>query len=228
MKEKIKNFLLKKRIKILKSKKGFSLLEVLIAVAIIGIISAIAIPQFADQRKNAARVASDTSASNVIKAFSNCLVLQGFSSCNTLSKIGIACPAGSNCTQHPGTGVFCVDLKRGTAQNKDDFNICVEMQSDGGALRTYGGALLSDEGSFCHLDIETDPTPGSTACTRTDGLTDITATPLKRCTDPAQDCVGAGSLNDAGTVGGNCVVKTARTCKPTTTDGLCVSGGRCS
>ena len=35
----IKNFLFKKRIRILKSKKGFSLLEVLIAVGIIAIIS---------------------------------------------------------------------------------------------------------------------------------------------------------------------------------------------
>ena len=50
MKNTIKNFLLKKRIKILKSKKGFSLLEVLVAVGIIAIISAIAVPQYTANR----------------------------------------------------------------------------------------------------------------------------------------------------------------------------------
>ena len=46
MKNKLINFLFKKRIKILKSKKGFSLLEVLIAVGIIGVISAAAVCLF--------------------------------------------------------------------------------------------------------------------------------------------------------------------------------------
>ena len=209
-------------------------MEVLVAVAIIGIISAIAIPQFNQQRKDAAKVASDTSASNVIKAFNNCQVLKGFSACNSLTEIGITCPTGSTCAQGATSSRFCVDLKRGTS-GQDDFNICVEMQANGGALRTYGGALLNNEGDFCHYDMETDPDANGgspTACAATPGntLTGHTATPLKRCSQGniTRDCANTGQVQSSITTG-DCRVKAARTCKKTTTTGICnPSSGECS
>ena len=220
MKKIIKDFLLRKRffkkgVKVLKNKKGFSLLEVLIAVAIIGIISAIAIPQFADQRKNAAQVASDTSASNIAKAFQNCVVLNSFSKCDSLAKLKVSCPAGSTCTSGGTSPTFCADLKRGTA-GQDDFNVCVSVNSTNGTInRTYGGALIGEQRCITTCGA---PASGTASCVA--GTVNVTQT---ACTNNNTDCsshrVSAGANVSAVTT----------ECKIPTTAGSCdTNNGTCS
>lgn len=230
MKQTIKDFLLRKRffkkgIKVLKNKKGFSLMEVLIAVAIIGIISGIAVPQFIAQKNNAAKVASDTSAGNIAKAFKNCIALGSFNDCKTLAQIKVSCPAGSTCvsggksTNSPASQKFCAHLKRGG--DGDDFKVCIQVDGISGTeKRSYGGALLANiaSGNVCHV-AKTASGDGSCSAEAASVMPG-----LKSCT--TANITTVCGTDDPST---NTTCGTVHSCAASTGDGTCdPSTGLCS
>ena len=148
MKQRIKDFLFKKRIKILRNKKGFSLLEVLVAVAIIGIITAIAVPTYTANRTEAAKTAGMTSINNMYKAYQNCLVLKTFNECNTLAEIGITCPdcKEDSDVDNAATKKFCAYIEKESGGKT--FRACVSVEGNT-VKRSIGGDLLDDV-KICH------------------------------------------------------------------------------
>ncbi len=187
MKKTIKDFLFKRRFKVLKNKKGFSLLEVLIAVGIIAIISSIAIPQFTANRNEAAKVAGDTSMSNILKAFNSCIALKSFAQCNSLNAINVTCP---DCKSETSGNKFCSHIKKSVGGG--DFSACVSIDTGTNPntiYRSYGGTLL--QGTICH---STQNAKGQCS-----GGSSTAMSPVKTCSQ-ASDC---GTDQASGDVGAN-------------------------
>ena len=147
MTQKIKDFFTQKRCKkLLKNNRGFSLMEVLVAVGIIAIISSIAVTTYQGNKKQAAEVVASTSASNILRAHNACLALKEFSQCDSMSDLGIDC-ADCNEGQATSGNKFCVGVTKKVGSQ--ELKICVGKDGDS-TQRTIGGNLLADV-QLCHI-----------------------------------------------------------------------------
>ena len=152
----IKNFLFKKRVKILRNNKGFSMMEILVAVAIVGILGAITVPQYQKYMKDTQLTAKDNSLTNIARAFAACSVLKGLNACDTLAKLGVTSVRVKENTSpvvaKSSTGVdrICVGIVN--VIGGVDINSCVEANVQGDVSYT------SNQG-FCYTQGSTSPLP---------------------------------------------------------------------
>ena len=210
MKQTIKNFLFKKRGKILKNNKGLSLIEIMVVVGIIAVVAGIAIPQFNQYKKSAGYTALDASLTNVARAHNVCLATQQFSSCNDLEKIKISVTGNVN---KGGTSPkFCADID--TEIGGETIKACVSVDSSEGTVTKTANR------QFCFKDTAT-----GTACAtgNSNNTWDAKAT---NCTgdtlDLAKPCKTATASTD-------CPSATYGGCKPTPESGVCDgNAGTCS
>ena len=193
---------------ITKNNKGFSLLEVLVGVSIIGIISAIAVPTFTKYRESASLTAGNTTADNIVKAYRNCLVLNNHAQCNTLARINMTCPDCKELST-PHASNFCAYYDKPIGGQ--DFKLCVSVAA-GQATKTIGGAF-----KVCTRSCTANSAccGGGTCSATTDEV--VPGKALQLC-DAKADC---------GNTDGNPVGSTYA-CKTRTSGGTCASGGTCN
>ena len=80
-----------------KTQKGFTLIELMIVVAIIGILAAVALPQYQQYTKNARFAEVNVSVGSIKSAMAVCLnVNVDLGECDTFVKLGIPAPVASD------------------------------------------------------------------------------------------------------------------------------------
>jgi type IV pilus assembly protein PilA len=117
-----------------KNQKGFTLVELLIVIAIIGILAAIAIPQFSSYRQKAYMAVTKSDVKNAYTA------VQAYISENP----------GQTLTVEPVTGPGAFGTPLGSARVSKD--VTVSIASDGAVTGTHAGVtgysyLLSADGA---------------------------------------------------------------------------------
>ena len=97
----------------LKKKRGFSLIELMVVVAIMGILASIGIPQYLRYRDSAAWGRIDTELRNTHRAFVTCISTMAFEQCDALNELGLADLEDVSASGGMAmTGDFCVGITR--------------------------------------------------------------------------------------------------------------------
>ena len=118
----------------LKNNRGLSLIEIMVALSILAVVGAIAVPQFQNYRKSAAYSALGQSVRNTQRAFSLCRATNAFESCDTMSEINMPKLGGTQPGESQGSNKWCADGK--IKISGEDVNTCIEFAGSGNPVIT--------------------------------------------------------------------------------------------
>ena len=147
-----------------KNKKGFSLIELMVVVAIMGILASIGIPQYLAYRNRAQYGALGTEATNIARVFMTCISTSPFNACDDLEALDVDSDVTGQTANYEGASSpnFCVDFER--TIGADMVKSCVSINATDQEI-TY-----STNRPFCYTPKMTGSNftvGGKTGCTCT-------------------------------------------------------------
>ena len=165
--------------------KGFSLIELLVVVGIIGVLAAVAVPAYQGYQRTAAFSAMTSDSNNISKSFLACTTVKAFSSCDSLTDLGLSIPSTITKVEGANSPKYCTHFGREIGGLS--YQQCVSTDASNGAVDRKNNLKT------CYNDD--DGTPGFSPM-------DSQANPITPCSLPA-DCTnaGVGDVCSTGTSG---------------------------
>ncbi len=148
-------------------KKGFSLIEVLIVVGIVGVLASIVIPAYNKYQSKAALRVINASITNISKALEACLTLKPLSECDSYSEIGIKCDSYGRA----GTAGAGTPITHSSPLPPNQISIRSGSYNRSIIKGLHCGGEVSHSRGFICLDVSHEKLNYKTACTDNQGNT---------------------------------------------------------